>query len=223
MSSRKRNGSQSVSLVPEQVPEDRLRVEEQRAQREREVEADREARRGRSTTSDGDADRAARERLQRAAPEQVRARRRGCPRLRDGRRLRTIGSIVTGRHPRLRESDLALDGGPVDADHDARQRARVPRPGDLAAAERDARAGASGAGTKTCTSLRLAAQGERRAVRREEAGAARVGLLVDAPPRARLVRRLNGITAPCADVERELGQRRRARERPAARSRVVPV
>ena len=132
-------------LVPEQVPEDRLRVEEQRAQREREVEADREARPGRRATSE-------------ATLTARRAKVVSGPRLsRYGRAARTSDSSTGGGGGRLAArsdrssqvnprraggSTLPCDCRAVHADHRARQRPGVPGPRHGAPADRDARAGA---------------------------------------------------------------------------------
>src|SRR4051794_33015860 len=108
--------------------------------------------------------------------------RSGPPLRRDGREARTssdsstggappIGSIVTTAILGGGEGALAHDVRPAGADDDAGQRAGVPRPVDLLAADRDA-GRALRRRDEDLHARRLGVQRERGAVGREEAGAA---------------------------------------------------
>ena len=91
------------------------------------------------------------------------------------------GSLSIRRILGAREHDLAPDDRPVHADHDARERARVPAPEHRTAAEGDA-VRPVGRRDEELDVVRLAVQVEAGAVADEVAGAARVRQLVDAPP-----------------------------------------
>ena len=100
----------------------------------------------------------------------------------------------------------------MEANDDAGQRARVPAPPDGLAADRDADR-PSFPGNEQLDVAWQPCQVDARAVGRQVAGSAGMGQLVDAPPRARRSAEVERDHRARPRIERELGQRRRARER----------
>src|SRR5579862_1576433 len=80
------------------------------------------------------------------------------------------------------QHDWASDGGSVHPDDDARQRARVPCPGDGVPGQGDSSRPAAGRNEELDV-VRQGAQDELLVACDEVAGAAGMGQLVDAPPR----------------------------------------